>query len=72
MFNMPFKNGNTYANCFENEGIGIRQNYPFFDENRNEVVTLELAINECRKKNGEKINCQNTICCNLKELLRKF
>ncbi|MAR77515.1 MAG: sulfur oxidation c-type cytochrome SoxA [Gammaproteobacteria bacterium] len=54
LFNMPFKNGNTYANCFENAGIGIRQNYPFFDENRNEVVTLELAINECRKKNGEK------------------
>lgn len=54
LFNESFKNGNTYASCFENGGIGIRQNYPFFDEDRNEVITLELAINECRKRNGEK------------------
>ena len=50
LFNTPFKNGNNYASCFENEGIGIRQNYPYFDEDRGEVVTLELAINECRIK----------------------
>ena len=43
LFNTPFKNGNNYASCFENEGIGIRQNYPYFDEDRGEVVTLELA-----------------------------
>ena len=54
LFNTPFKNGNTYAQCFENDGIGIRQNYPFFDEDKNQVMTLELAINNCRKKNGEK------------------
>ena len=54
LFNTPFKNGNNYASCFENEGIGIRQNYPYFDEDRGEVVTLELAINECRIKNSEK------------------
>ena len=54
LFNTPFKNGNTYASCFENSGIGIRQNYPYFDEDRGEIVTLELAINECRKSNGEK------------------
>ena len=54
LFNTPFKNGNIYASCFENKGIGIRQNYPYFDENTNQVMTLELAINKCRKKNGEK------------------
>ena len=54
LFNTPFKNGNTYAQCFENDGIGIRQNYPFFDEDKDMVMTLELAINNCRKKNGEK------------------
>ena len=54
LFNTPFKNGNTYASCFENDGIGIRQNYPYFDEDRSEVITLELAINECRTKNSEK------------------
>ena len=54
MFNTPFANGNTYASCFENGGIGIRQNYPYFDTERGEVITLELAINECREANGEK------------------
>jgi sulfur-oxidizing protein SoxA len=54
LFNKPFANGNTYASCFFNGGIGIRQNYPYFDTVRGEVVTLELAINECRKANGEK------------------
>jgi len=53
-FNKPFANGNTYASCFENGGIGIRQNYPYFDTERGEVITLELAINECRDANGEK------------------
>ena len=54
LFNTPFKNGNTYASCFKNNGIGIRQNYPYFDEDKDEIITLELAINNCRKKNGEK------------------
>jgi sulfur-oxidizing protein SoxA len=54
LFNQPFKNGNTYATCFENSGIAVRQNYPYFDESTNQVMTLELAINNCRKRNGEK------------------
>jgi sulfur-oxidizing protein SoxA len=54
LFNKPFANGKTYASCFENGGIGIRQNYPYFDTERGEVITLELAINECRTANGEK------------------
>jgi len=54
LFNKPFANGKTYASCFENGGIGIRQNYPYFDTKRGEVITLELAINECRTANGEK------------------
>ena len=54
LFNTPFKNGNTYSSCFKNEGIGIRQNYPYYDEDKGEIITLELAINNCRKNNGEK------------------
>jgi sulfur-oxidizing protein SoxA len=54
LFNQAFKNGNTYGSCFEKEGIGIRQNYPYFDTDRNKVVTLEGALNDCRVKNGEK------------------
>ena len=54
LFNQPFANGKSYADCFENGGIGIRQNYPHFDADRGEIITLELAINECRVANGEK------------------
>jgi len=54
LFNKPFANGKTYASCFTSGGIGIRQNYPYFDTTRGEVITLELSINECRKANGEK------------------
>lgn len=54
LFNTPFKNGKTYGDCFENKGIGIRQNYPKFDAKRGQVVTLEVAVNECREANGEK------------------
>jgi L-cysteine S-thiosulfotransferase len=54
MFATPFKNGKTYADCFPNKGIGIRQNYPMFDAKSGKVVTLELAVNQCRIENGEK------------------
>jgi sulfur-oxidizing protein SoxA len=53
MFATPFKNGKSYADCFANQGIGIRQNYPTFDDKEGKVVTLELALNRCREANGE-------------------
>ena len=53
LFKKPFKNGKTYASCFPNAEKGMKQNYPYFDKSRKEVITIELAINECRKKNGE-------------------
>ncbi len=53
LFATPLKNGKTYADCFPNKGIGIRQNYPYFDAKSGEVVTLEMAINQCRVANGE-------------------
>jgi sulfur-oxidizing protein SoxA len=53
LFTKPFKNGKTYEDCFPNKGIGIRQNYPLFDEKEGKVITLELALNNCRKANGE-------------------
>jgi len=54
LFNTPFKNGKTYASCFPNAEKGMTQNYPYFDKNSKEVITVELAINNCRKNNGEK------------------
>jgi sulfur-oxidizing protein SoxA len=53
MFTKPFKNGKSYADCFPNGGIGVRQNYPTFDQKEGKVVTLELALNRCREANGE-------------------
>jgi sulfur-oxidizing protein SoxA len=53
LFNKPFRNGKTYASCFPNAKKGIKQNYPYFDKGTNQVITLELAINNCRKNNGE-------------------
>ena len=52
-FNTPFANGKGYADCFENGGIGIKQNYPRFDADSGEIITLEWAINQCRTDNGE-------------------
>ncbi len=54
LFAKPFANGKHYADCFVNQGIGIRQNYPQFDATSGKVITLELALNQCREANGEK------------------
>ena len=53
MFAQPFRNGKHYADCFPNGGIGIRQDFPYFDAREGKVVTLELALNKCREANGE-------------------
>lgn len=53
MFTTPFKNGKTYASCFPNDGMGIKQNYPYYDSATGKIVTLEGAINACREANGE-------------------
>jgi len=54
MFATPFKNGKSYGDCFPNKGIGIRQSYPYFDAKSGEVITLDVALNQCREANGEK------------------
>ena len=53
LFNKPFANGKTYADCFVNGGIGIAERYPFFDSASGKVITLEAMINACRTSNGE-------------------
>ena len=52
MWNTPFANGKGYVDCFP-DGPAQRKNYPRWDDARKMVVTLELAINECREKHGE-------------------
>jgi len=53
MFNTPFKNGKTYSDCFASATPAQRNNYPHWDKQRGMVITLPLAINDCRTKNGE-------------------
>ena len=54
LFHTPFANGKGYADCFPDYKKGIRQDYPKWDAERGEVMTLEWAINLCREANGEK------------------
>ncbi len=53
LFATPFANGKGYASCFENKGVGVKQNFPYYDIERKQVITMELTINECREANGE-------------------
>ena len=51
MWNTSFANGKSYADCFE--GPGVQHHYPRWDRDQGQVVTLVLAINQCREANGE-------------------
>lgn len=54
LFETPFKNGHRYSDCFENNGIAIAHKFPYWDSLKSTVTTLALAINKCRRANGEK------------------
>lgn len=48
-----FANGGSYAACFDGAPGEIRVRFPRFDTARSEVITLEVAINDCRRESGE-------------------
>lgn len=52
LFETPFANGNSYADCFADDGA-VKHQYPKYVKARKMVVTLEMAINDCRIANGE-------------------
>lgn len=52
LWNEKFADGKTYADCFPGSESGVRQLYPMFDTSSGEVVTLEVALNQCREKHG--------------------
>ncbi len=52
MWNKPFANGKSYKSCFGKPGVANK--YPYWDAKKGMVMTLVLAVNECRTKNGEK------------------
>ena len=53
MWETPFANGKTYKDCFP-DGPAIKGKYPHWNKEKGMVMTLELALNNCRKANGEK------------------
>ncbi|HLX80215.1 MAG TPA: sulfur oxidation c-type cytochrome SoxA [Burkholderiales bacterium] len=48
-----FKDKASLAGCFPNGGRRIVAGYPQYDARLKRVVTLEMAINQCRKAHGE-------------------
>jgi L-cysteine S-thiosulfotransferase len=53
MWETPFANGKTYKECFP-EGPAIAGKYPHWSKQKGMVITLPLALNNCREANGEK------------------
>ncbi len=53
MWEKPFANGKGYKDCFP-EGPGVAHKYPSWDKKKGMVMTMALAVNNCRKANGEK------------------
>ena len=49
----PFRNGSSFADCFPNQGRAIVGDYPYFDAALGKVVTFENAINACLRINHE-------------------
>ncbi len=52
MWNTAFSDGNGYADCFDGNPAQ-RKNYPRWDSEKAEVVTLAVAVNDCRRTHGE-------------------
>ena len=53
LWTTKFRNGRTLATCFPNGGRRIAATYPLYDTRLKAVVTLEMAINQCRKTHNE-------------------
>jgi sulfur-oxidizing protein SoxA len=54
LWNIAFKNGKGFKDCFTGDVAAIRSQYPRYDAKADTIVTLEGDINKCRTDNGEK------------------
>ncbi len=52
LWSTPFANGRSYADCFTGNPAQ-RKNYPRWNPERKQVITLSQAINDCRKNNNQ-------------------
>ena len=53
LWDAPFADGKTYSDCFKGSESGVRQLFPRFDPQEGEILSLEMAINDCRVAHGE-------------------
>jgi len=53
MWEKPFRNGRTFADCFPDGGRNVAGNHPYYDATLDKVVTFEMALNRCLEDNGE-------------------
>lgn len=53
LWETPFSNGRSYADCLPDGGRTIAGKYPIFDPRENRVITFEMALNRCRRDSGE-------------------
>jgi sulfur-oxidizing protein SoxA len=49
----PFANGQSFSSCFENGGRNVAGRYPYYDGQTDRVVTFEMALNQCLRRNRE-------------------
>jgi sulfur-oxidizing protein SoxA len=53
LWDTPFRNGKRFADCFPDGGRNVAGHYPRHDAARGQVVTFEMALNDCLRANGE-------------------
>ena len=54
LWEKKFKNGKSFTDCFGEDISKTRSKYPYHDEEKDTIVTLEGEINKCLTDNGEK------------------
>ena len=53
LWEIPFRNGKTFAGCFAYGGRNVAGHYPYYEAGGDKVVTFEMEINRCLRDNGE-------------------
>lgn len=52
LYEETFPNGSSYGTCLGEDAPAVKSRYPYFDTQKGEVITLELALNNCRSAAG--------------------
>ena len=53
LWETPFRDGRTYADCLPDGGRMLAGHYPRYDESEGRLITFEMLLNRCRVAGGE-------------------